>query len=126
AVVRVATELTPAQRQRLVRALSAAHGRGIHLNVVLDPEVVGGVSVQIGDELIDGTASSRLAEGRRKVAGWCEADVGPRRSRQGQTRIGAGQTQADTGLVRADRRGTPRRVRTATIYLGTEWGRWRS
>jgi len=69
AVVRVATELTPAQRQRLVRALSAAHGRGIHLNVVLDPEVVGGVSVQIGDELIDGTAASRLAEVRRRLAG---------------------------------------------------------
>jgi F-type H+-transporting ATPase subunit delta len=69
AVVHVATELTPAQRQRLGRALSAAHGKGIHLNVVLDPEVVGGMSVQIGDELIDGTASSRLAEVRRRLAG---------------------------------------------------------
>jgi len=52
-----------------VRALSAAHGRGIHLNVVLDPEVIGGVSVQIGNELVDGTASSRLAAARRKLAG---------------------------------------------------------
>jgi F-type H+-transporting ATPase subunit delta len=69
AVVRVATELTPAQRQRLARVLAAQHGRGIHLNVVLDPEVVGGMSVQIGDELIDGTASSRLAEVRRRLTG---------------------------------------------------------
>jgi len=69
AVVRVATELTPAQRQRLARALVATHGRGVHLNVVLDPEVIGGMSVQIEDELIDGTAASRLAEVRRKLAG---------------------------------------------------------
>jgi F-type H+-transporting ATPase subunit delta len=69
AVVRVATELTPAQRQRLGRALAAQHGRGIHLNVVHDPAVIGGISVQIGDELVDGTASSRLAEVRRRLAG---------------------------------------------------------
>jgi F-type H+-transporting ATPase subunit delta len=67
AVVRVATELTPAQRQRLARVLAAQYGRGIHLNVVYDPEVIGGVSVQIGDELVDGTAASRLAEVRRRL-----------------------------------------------------------
>jgi len=67
AVVRVATELTPAQRQRLAAALANVHGRGIHLNVVHDPGVVGGMSVQIGDELIDGTAASRLAEVRRRL-----------------------------------------------------------
>lgn len=69
AVVRVATELTPAQRQRLATALTNAYGRGIHLNVVLDPEIIGGMSVQVGDELIDGTAASRLAEVRRRLAG---------------------------------------------------------
>ena len=69
AVVRVATELTPAQRQRLARVLAAQHGRGIHLNVVYDPAIIGGMSVQIGDEMVDGTAASRLAEVRRKLAG---------------------------------------------------------
>jgi len=69
AVVRVPTELTPAQRQRLLSALSDAYGQGVHLNVVHDPEVVGGMSVQIGDELIDGTAATRLGEVRRKLAG---------------------------------------------------------
>ena len=68
AVVRVATELTAAQRQRLASALTSAYGQGIHLNVVNDPAVVGGMSVQIGDELVDGTAASRLAEVRRKLA----------------------------------------------------------
>ena len=68
AVVRVASQLSVAQRQRLFDALTATYGQGIHLNVVHDPAVVGGVSVQIGDELIDGTAASRLAEVRRKLA----------------------------------------------------------
>jgi F-type H+-transporting ATPase subunit delta len=69
AVVRVATELTAAQRRRLAANLAATYGRGIHINVVLDPAVIGGVSVQIGDELIDGTAASRLAAVRRRLAG---------------------------------------------------------
>jgi len=68
AVVRVATELTPQHRQRLARMLATQYGRGVHLNIVLDPAVVGGMSVQIGDELIDGTAASRLAEVRRRLA----------------------------------------------------------
>jgi F-type H+-transporting ATPase subunit delta len=68
AVVRVATELSAAQRQRLSDALTSAYGQGIHLNVVHDPAVVGGMSVQIGDELVDGTAASRLAEVQRKLA----------------------------------------------------------
>jgi F-type H+-transporting ATPase subunit delta len=69
AVVRVATELTAAQRSRLATTLAATYGRGIHINVVHDPTVIGGLSVQIGDELIDGTAASRLAAVRRKLAG---------------------------------------------------------
>jgi F-type H+-transporting ATPase subunit delta len=69
AVVRVATELTPAQRRRLVQALVAAYGHGVHLNVVLEPSVIGGMSVQIGDEMVDGTAVSRLAAVRRRLAG---------------------------------------------------------
>jgi F-type H+-transporting ATPase subunit delta len=69
AVVRSAIELSAAQRRRLAAALAASYGHTVHLNVVLDPSVIGGISIQIGDELIDGTAASRLAEVRRKLAG---------------------------------------------------------
>ncbi len=69
AVVHVATELTVAQRRRLAATLAAAYGQGIHINVVQDPAVIGGMSVQIGDELMDGTAASRLAAVRRRLAG---------------------------------------------------------
>jgi F-type H+-transporting ATPase subunit delta len=68
AVVRVATALDDSQRERLTAALTAIYGRGIQLNVIVDPQVVGGMSVQIGDELIDGTLSSRLAALRRRWA----------------------------------------------------------
>jgi len=69
AVVRSAVELSTVQRRRLAVALAASYGHPVHLNVVIDPSVVGGISVQIGDELIDGTAASRLAAVRRKLAG---------------------------------------------------------
>jgi F-type H+-transporting ATPase subunit delta len=68
AVVRTAGTLTAQQQQRLTQALANAYGHDVHLNVVIDPAVVGGLSIQIGDELIDGTAASRLAAVRRKLA----------------------------------------------------------
>jgi F-type H+-transporting ATPase subunit delta len=68
ATVRSATDLSAAQRRRLAGALSESYGHPVHLNVVIDPTVLGGISVQIGDELIDGTAATRLAAVRRRLA----------------------------------------------------------
>jgi F-type H+-transporting ATPase subunit delta len=68
AVVRVAKDLTARQRTRLAAVLSTTYGHKIHLNVLIDPAVVGGISIQIGDELIDSTAAARLAAVRRKLA----------------------------------------------------------
>jgi F-type H+-transporting ATPase subunit delta len=69
ATVRVARELSDADRQRLQGALARQYDRPVHLNVVVDPEVVGGVKVEIGDDVIDGTVASRLDEARRRLAG---------------------------------------------------------
>jgi len=69
AVVRSAVELSATERRRLADALAASYGHHVYLNVVIDPSVMGGISVQIGDELIDGTVASRLAAVRRKLAG---------------------------------------------------------
>jgi len=68
AVVRVATGLTEDQLGRLAGALSHAYGHDVHLNVVVDPAVMGGMSVEIGDELIDGSVASRLAGLRQRLA----------------------------------------------------------
>jgi F-type H+-transporting ATPase subunit delta len=69
ATVRVAHPLGDAERRRLTDALSRQYDREIHLNVVVDPEVIGGIRVEIGDDVIDGTVSSRLDDARRKLAG---------------------------------------------------------
>jgi F-type H+-transporting ATPase subunit delta len=68
AEVRVAVGLSEDQRVRLAAALTAVYGHGVHLNVVIDPELLGGISVRIGDELINGSIASRLAELRRGLA----------------------------------------------------------
>jgi F-type H+-transporting ATPase subunit delta len=65
----VAVPLSAAQHDRLVAALSAMMGRTVQLNVDVDPSVMGGLRVEIGDEVIDGTISGRLEEARRRLAG---------------------------------------------------------
>jgi len=67
--VRVATELTEADRTRLEQALGQQYGRAVHLNVVVEPSLLGGMRVEIGDDVIDGTVAARLDEARRKLAG---------------------------------------------------------
>ena len=69
ATVRVARPLADADRQRLIDALSRQYDREIHLNVVVDPDVIGGIRVEIGDDVIDGTVLSRLDDARRQLAG---------------------------------------------------------
>jgi F-type H+-transporting ATPase subunit delta len=67
AVVRSATGLSAPQRRRLAEALEGIYGHEVYINVVLDPTVVGGLTVQVGDELIDGSVASRLGDLRRKL-----------------------------------------------------------
>jgi F-type H+-transporting ATPase subunit delta len=69
ATVRVAHPLSDADRQRLTDALSRQYDRTVHLNVVVDPDVIGGIRVEIGDDVIDGTVASRLDDARRRLAG---------------------------------------------------------
>jgi F-type H+-transporting ATPase subunit delta len=69
ATVRSARPLTDEERQRLQGALTAQYGREVHLNVVVDPRLIGGLRVEIGDDVIDGTISSRLDDAGRRLAG---------------------------------------------------------
>lgn len=68
AEVRTAVELSPDQRERLRAALGAATGRDVELKVVIDADVVGGVLATVGDTVIDGTVSRRLARMRSQLA----------------------------------------------------------
>jgi F-type H+-transporting ATPase subunit delta len=65
ATVRVATPLTDEQRERLQRTLRNQVGRDVAIQEVIDEHVVGGVRVELGDEVIEGTVASRLHDVRR-------------------------------------------------------------
>jgi len=67
AEVRSAIPLTPEQESRLVAALTRLQGRQVHVNGIVDPSVVGGVVVRVGDEVIDGSVANRIEQARRAV-----------------------------------------------------------
>ena len=67
AEVHVAAPLTDRQRARLASALAAEYGHQVHLNVVIDPKVAGGMTIRVGDDLIDGSLATRLATARRRM-----------------------------------------------------------
>jgi len=69
ATVTTAAPLSAAQSDRLVAALSQRYGTAVTLNTVIDPTVVGGMRVQIADDVIDASVSSRLADLRQRLAG---------------------------------------------------------
>jgi F-type H+-transporting ATPase subunit delta len=69
AQVVAAVPLTSGQRERLGTLLRQTYGRAIRLNVDLDPGVIGGLRVQVGGELIDGTLATRLDDAKRRLAG---------------------------------------------------------
>ncbi|MEO3749664.1 F0F1 ATP synthase subunit delta [Streptomyces sp. B6B3] len=67
AVVTSAVPLSDSQQRRLGDALAKLYGRAIRLNLDVDPEVLGGISVRIGDEVIEGTVVGRLDEVDRRL-----------------------------------------------------------
>jgi len=64
--VTTAIALTDDERSRLRAALAILYGHDVHLQIELDPQVVGGLVVQIGDEVIDGSVAGRLAQARQR------------------------------------------------------------
>lgn len=67
AVVRVASPLSAGHRDRLQDALSTQAGVPVSLNVVVEPSLVGGIKVEIGDDVVDGTVLGRLSDTRRRL-----------------------------------------------------------
>lgn len=67
AEVRSAIALSPEQSERLRTALGRIHHRDVQLNVTVDPTIVGGLEVRVGDEVIDGTLSTRIEAARRRL-----------------------------------------------------------
>jgi F-type H+-transporting ATPase subunit delta len=69
ALVTTAVPMSDAQKERLAASLATLTGHPVHLNLDVDPAVLGGVRVQIGDEVIEGTIAGRLDTANRSLAG---------------------------------------------------------
>ncbi len=60
AIVTTAYALDGAQRQRFVDTLQHTHGADLRLSFAVDPAIVGGAVVRIGDQVIDGSVRARM------------------------------------------------------------------
>ena len=61
--------LTDEQTTRLVGSLGRIYGREVSVHVEVEPSVLGGIRVQVGDEVIDGSVAGRLEALQRRMAG---------------------------------------------------------
>ena len=65
--VTTATPLTDEQIDKLIAIYSKKVGRGVHINSVVDPTVLGGMRVQVGDEVTDNTVIAQLDHLQRTI-----------------------------------------------------------
>ncbi|WP_449277601.1 F0F1 ATP synthase subunit delta [Leucobacter sp. GX24907] len=69
ATVTAAAPLSEAQLARLGALLEKSAGRPVSVTTVVDPDLVGGLRIQVGDNVIDGSIRSRLEDLRQQLAG---------------------------------------------------------
>ena len=67
AQVTTAVGMTEQQEALITAKLAEMTGKSVHLEKVLDPEVIGGVLVRIGDTVIDGSIRGKLETLREKL-----------------------------------------------------------
>ncbi|MGO4955827.1 F0F1 ATP synthase subunit delta [Luteococcus sp. Sow4_B9] len=68
AKVTVARPLDEGQLARMRTALTRIHGREVDLQVTVEPSVLGGVRVELGDEVFEGTVSGRLDQVHQQLS----------------------------------------------------------
>ncbi|APF39867.1 F0F1 ATP synthase subunit delta [Neomicrococcus aestuarii] len=66
--VTVTRPLTDEQLRRLQNGLNNLYQRDLKINVNVNPALIGGIRVEVGDEVVDASSASRLAELRRRLA----------------------------------------------------------
>jgi F-type H+-transporting ATPase subunit delta len=65
--VKSAVVLSDVQRNKLVAALTKQMGKEVHVNIEIDPKVLGGISIRYADDVIDGTIFNRLVQAGRAL-----------------------------------------------------------
>jgi len=69
AVVTVAQAFDSAQRDRVLGILSKRYNREHHIDEIVDADILGGFTIQVGNDTIDASIRSRLTELSSKLAG---------------------------------------------------------
>jgi F-type H+-transporting ATPase subunit delta len=64
-----AVELTEDEQRNLAASLGETFGQALQLQIVVDPSLLGGLTVRVRDELIDASVARQLDEARRKLTG---------------------------------------------------------
>jgi F-type H+-transporting ATPase subunit delta len=64
-----AVPLTEDQQERLSSALASEFGHEVRLQMVVDPSIVGGITVRVGDELLDASVLRQQGAARRHLTG---------------------------------------------------------
>jgi F-type H+-transporting ATPase subunit delta len=67
ATVITAINLNPKQKSRISAAIGSIYNCEVVIDAVVNPAVIGGVSVQVGDDVIDGTISTRIQSAARQL-----------------------------------------------------------
>lgn len=65
--VTAAADLSDAQRTRLAELLSRIYSHPVSIQLHVDPSVLGGLTIAVGDEVIDGSLSNRLAAAETRL-----------------------------------------------------------
>jgi ATP synthase F0 subunit b/ATP synthase F1 delta subunit len=65
--VGAAAELDDGQRRRLTEVLARIYGHPVSLQLDINPQLLGGLTITVGDEVIDGSLSSRLASAQTRL-----------------------------------------------------------
>ena len=68
AEVTVARPVTQEEQQDILRRLRTLTGKEVQIQVAVDPNILGGVVVRIGDHVIDASVSGRLDRLRQELA----------------------------------------------------------
>lgn len=68
ATVTVAAPLTGLQTERLAQSLESSAERLVKITMIIDPDMIGGVHIQIADDVIDGSVRARLEDLRQQLA----------------------------------------------------------
>jgi F-type H+-transporting ATPase subunit delta len=69
ALATTAVELTQAEQQTLARGLSTSLGKEVRLESRVEPAIIGGLVVRVGDRVIDASVATRLQRLRQHLAG---------------------------------------------------------